>query len=279
MTVAIGPDAEAIADYCALQRLDGRVAVVVGAGRGIGRQTSHALAQAGARLACIDVDRDSAERVAAEVGGAAFAVDVRREREVEAVFDAIIAEMGSVDVVVDIVGASEGRPLPEIDAAFLERTFELNFHQAVHVTRVAADRMAGAGGSIVLVGSSAGLASLPNQIAYGAAKAALHQFVRGAASEVGHLGVRVNAVAPGYVRTERMLARFGDERWREVETNTPLQRAGTTADIAGIALFLAQDLSSYLTGQVILADGGMLNPPRVMRGPSLRQIAGRIAND
>ena len=274
MHLALEPDTEAVADYCVLQRLDDRVALVVGAGRGIGRQTCHALAQAGARVACIDMDRDSAARVAAEVGGQAFSADVRREAEVEAVFDAVLAAMRSIDAVVDIVGASEGRPLPEIDAAFLDRTFELNFHQAVHVTRVAADRMAGQGGSIVLVGSSAGLASLPNQIAYGAAKAALHHFVRGAASEVGHLGVRVNAVAPGYIRTERMLARFRDEQWREVETNTPQQRAGRTADIAGIALFLAQDLSSYLNGQVILADGGMLNPPRIMKSSSERQIAG-----
>ena len=145
---------------------------------------------------------------------------------------------------------------------------------------VAADRMARhGGGAVVLIGSSAGFASLPDQIAYGAAKAALHHFARGAASEVGHRGVRVNAIAPGYVRTERMLARFAAGQWSEVELGTPLQRAGTTADIAGIALFLVQDVSSYLNGQVILADGGMLNPPRIMRASSERQIAGRPRND
>ena len=129
-------------------------------------------------------------------------------------------------------------------------------------------------GSIVLIGSSAGIASLPNQIAYGAAKAALHHFVAGAASELGHRGIRVNAIAPGYVRTERMVERFAAEQWAEVERNTPLQRAGSTADIAGLALFLMQDLSSYVTGQVLLADGGMLNPPRIMSASSARQIAG-----
>lgn len=273
-------DREAVPDYGAMQRLDGRVVAVVGAGRGIGRQTAHALAQAGAGVACIDLDERVATRVAVEVGGRAFCADVRRENDVEAVFDAIVARFGRLDAVIDIVGASEGRQLSDIDAPFLERTFELNLYQAIHVTRVATDRMAGlGGGALVLIGSSAGIASLPNQIAYGAAKAALHHFVRGAASEAGHRGVRVNAIAPGYIRTERMLARFGAEQWEEVALNTPLQRAGTTADIAGIARFLVQDASSYLNGQVILADGGMLNPPRVMRASSERQIAGRLRND
>ena len=271
----VGLDEEAVPDYLARLKLDGRVVAVVGAGRGIGRQTCHALAQAGARVACIDLDLRVAQQVADEIGGVAYCADVRREAEVAGVFEAIDANFGRLDGVVDIVGASDGRPLGEFDAEFLARTFELNLFQAIHVTRVAAAQMAKTGGgSIVLIGSSAGFASLPNQIAYGAAKAALHHFVGGAASEIGHRGIRVNAIAPGYVRTQRMVERFAAEQWDEVERNTPLQRAGTTADIAGLALFLMQDLSSYVTGQVLLADGGMLNPPRVMSGSSARQIAG-----
>jgi len=277
--MAIAFDTENVPDYAARQRLDGRVAVVFGAGRGIGRQTVHALAQAGARLVCVDLDAPAAQKVAAEVGGESFAADVRSEDQVAAVFGAITARMGAAGVVVDIVGASQRRRLQELDADFLQHTFELNLFQAIHVTRVAAQHMAAAGGSVVLIGSAAGITSLPDQIGYGAAKAALHHFVRGAASEVGHLGVRVNAIAPGYVRTERMLARFGPAQWSEVESNTPLQRAGTTPDIAGLALFLAQDLSGYMTGQVLLADGGMLCPPRVMRAKSAHQIAGVLVNE
>jgi NAD(P)-dependent dehydrogenase (short-subunit alcohol dehydrogenase family) len=273
-------DTEIVPDYLSRMGLGGRVAVVAGAGRGIGRQTVHALAQAGARLACVDVDPAAALSVAAEVGGRAFQADVRDAAQVEALFDSVEAALGFPGIVVDIVGASERRKLSALDADFLARTFELNLFQAVHVTRIAAGRMArGGGGSIVLIGSSAGLTSLPDQIGYGAAKAALHHFVRGAAAEVGHLGVRVNAIAPGYVRTQRMLDRFGPDQWAEVEAGTPLQRAGATPDIAGIALFLAQDLSAYVTGQVILADGGMLCPPRVMRATSARQIAGIIPNE
>jgi NAD(P)-dependent dehydrogenase (short-subunit alcohol dehydrogenase family) len=273
-------DTEQVPDYAMRQRLDGRIAVVVGAGRGIGRQTVHALAQTGAHVACVDLEQAFADKVAAEVGGQGFAADVRDAAQVAAVFDAIAARMGVPSAVVDIVGASERRRLDGIDTEFLTRTFELNLFQAIHVTRVAASHMGRAGGgSVVLIGSSAGVTSLPDQIGYGAAKAALHHFVQGAASEVGHLGVRVNAVAPGYVRTERMVARFGPDQWAEVAANTPLQRAGDTPDIAGLALFLVQDLSSYVTGQVILADGGMLCPPRVMRGTSARQIAGVLPND
>lgn len=273
-------DNEAVPDYLQRVRLDGRVIVVVGAGRGIGRQTAHAMAQAGATVACVDLDPAVADQVATEVRGAAFSADVRDEAAVEALFDAIVARLGAVSGVVDIVGASAGRPIAELDTAFLDQTFTLNLYQAIHVTRVATARMAATGGgSIALIGSSAGIASLPNQLAYGSAKAALHHFVRGSASEVGNLGVRVNAIAPGYIRTERMLNRFGDEQWGEVEANTPLQRAGATPDIAGIALFLMQDLSAYITGQILLADGGMLNPPRVMRASSARQIAGILRND
>jgi NAD(P)-dependent dehydrogenase (short-subunit alcohol dehydrogenase family) len=273
--VQVDFDVETVADYSARLKLDGRVVAVVGAGRGIGRQTCHALTQAGARVACVDVDMRFAQKVADEVGGQPFRADVRHEAAVVGVFDEIEASFGRLDGVVDIVGASDGRTLGDFDADFLSRTFDLNLFQAIHVTRVAAERMAkGGGGSIVLIGSSAGFANLPNQIAYGAAKAALHHFVGGAASELGHRGIRVNAIAPGYVRTERMLERFGPEQWDEVQRNTPLQRAGTTADIAGLALFLMQDLSSYMTGQVLLADGGMLNPPRVMSASSARQIAG-----
>lgn len=273
-------DKEAVPDYLQRVRLDGRVIVVVGAGRGIGRQTAHAMAQAGATVACVDLDPAVADQVATEVRGAAFSADVRDEAAVEALFDAIVAQLGAVSGVVDIVGASAGRPIAELDTAFLDQTFTLNLYQAIHVTRVATARMAATGGgSIALIGSSAGIASLPNQLAYGSAKAALHHFVRGSASEVGNLGVRVNAIAPGYIRTERMLNRFGDEQWGEVEANTPLQRAGATPDIAGIALFLMQDLSAYITGQILLADGGMLNPPRVMRASSARQIAGILRND
>lgn len=135
------------------------------------------------------------------------------------------------------------------------------------------------GGTIVLIGSAAGISNLPNQAIYGSAKAALHHFTRYAATELGHLGVRVNAVAPGYIRTERMVERFAPAIWDEIAQNTPLQRAGYTHDIAAAALFLTSRLSDFITGQVLVADGGLLNAPRIIRSSSARQIAGVLVNE
>jgi NAD(P)-dependent dehydrogenase (short-subunit alcohol dehydrogenase family) len=252
---------------------------VVGAGRGIGRQTAHALRQAGAYLVCIDSDLDRARIVASEVQGTALQLDATRNQDVVTVLHELVQNCGRLDGVVDIVGASVSRSFLDVDEDFISQTFELNLFQAIQVTRTAADIMArSGGGTIVLIGSAAGVMSLPNQIVYGSAKAALHHFVRCAASELGHQGVRVNAVAPGYVLTERMAERFDTESWSEIASNTPLQRGGETADIAGVVLFLSQDLSSFVTGQVIVADGGLLNPPRVMRASSARQISGQRVN-
>lgn len=273
-------DTEPVPDYLARTRLTGQVCAVVGGGRGIGRQTLHALRQAGAQVICIDTDLDRAQAVAAEVEGHAYKLDATRAEEVEAVFREIADRHGRLDAVVDIVGASMGAPVLSIEDELIRRNFELNLFQAMHVTRFAGAAMAKhGGGAIVLIGSIAGISNLPNQALYGSAKAALHHFVRYAATELGHLGVRVNAVAPGYVRTERMVDRFSPEIWEEIAQNTPLQRAGQTPDIAGAALFLTSGLSDFVTGQVLVADGGLLNAPRIMKGSSARQITGKPIGD
>lgn len=268
-------DSEAVPAYLQRVALNGKVCAVVGSGRGIGRQTAHALGQAGAKVVCIDADIERARAVATEVGGHAWQLDATRTEAVDAALQQIASEFGSLDVVVDIVGASMGAPLLDIDDALILRNFELNLFQAMQVTRAAGEVMRkNGGGAVVLIGSAAGISNLPNQAIYGSAKAALHHFVRYAATELGHLGVRVNAVAPGYVRTQRMVERFSEERWEEIARNTPLQRAGDTADIAGAALFLCSGLSAFVTGQVLVADGGLLNAPRIMKESSGRQIAG-----
>lgn len=269
-------DSEEVPAYLQRMAMKGQVCAVVGGGRGIGRQTAHALSQAGAEVICIDADIGRAKVVATEVGGHAWQLDATRTEAVNATLQEIASEFGRLDTVVDIVGASMGAALLDIDDALIQRNFELNLFQAMQVTRAAGEVMArSGGGAVVLIGSAAGISNLPNQAIYGSAKAALHHFVRYAATELGHLGVRVNAVAPGYVRTQRMVERFSDERWEEIAQNTPLQRAGDTADIAGAALFLCSGLSAFVTGQVLVADGGLLNAPRIMEGSSARQIAGR----
>jgi len=273
-------DPETIPDYMSMTRLDGQGHVVIGAGRGIGRQCAHALAQAGARVVCVDMDFGRAQLVAGEVGGLAMSADVTRRPELEALLTKAERELGRLDGVVNIVGASLGSTVLEATDELIEQNLDINLKHAILTVQIGARLMAASGGgSVTLVGSIAGIAALPKQALYGAAKAALHHFVRSSAAELGHLGVRVNAVAPGYVRTPRMLDRFDDEKWDEIEEATPLQRSGLPSDIASVALFLASGLGSFVTGQIILADGGLTAPIRAMRASSAAQISGRLLND
>ena len=267
---------EDVPDYFARTRLDGRIFAIFGAGRGIGRQCAHAIHQAGALIVCIDQDEERCRKVADEVRGSAIVADLTTEGAPDSVIEQIIRDHGRLDGIVDIVGASFGAGFIKADADLIRRNFELNLYQAMAVTRAGAEAMAKTGGgTIVLVGSISAIAALPNQVIYGTSKAALHHFVRCAAAELGHLGVRLNAVAPGYVRTERMIDRFDSDFWNEIASNTPLQRCGETSDIAAPVVFLSQDVSSFITGQVLVADGGLLAPIRAMREPSGRQIAGQ----
>lgn len=272
-------DPDSVPDYMALARLGGQGHVVIGAGRGIGRQCAHALSQAGARVVCVDMDLSRAKTVAAELNGIALSADVTKRAEVERLLDRARRELGRIDGVVNIVGASLGSTVLDATDELIDQNLDINLRHAILTVQVGARLMAETGGGCVtLVGSIAGISALPKQALYGAAKAALHHFVRSSAAELGHLGVRVNAVAPGYVRTPRMLDRFDDDKWDEIEDATPLQRSGVPSDIASVALFLASGWGSFLTGQVILADGGLTAPIRAMRASSAAQISGRLLN-
>lgn len=272
-------DPDSVPDYMALARLGGQGHVVIGAGRGIGRQCAHALSQAGARVVCVDMDLSRAETVAAELNGIAMSADVTKRAEVERLLDQARRELGRIDGIVNIVGASLGSTVLDATDELIDRNLDINLRHAILTVQVGARLMAETGGGgVTLVGSIAGISALPKQALYGAAKAALHHFVRSSAAELGHLGVRVNAVAPGYVRTPRMLDRFDDDKWDEIEDATPLQRSGVPSDIASVALFLASGWGSFLTGQVILADGGLTAPIRAMRASSAAQISGRLLN-
>ncbi len=161
------------------------------------------------------------------------------------------------------MGASFGAGLLEADADLVKRNFDLNLHQAMSVTRHGANVMAkSGGGTIVLVGSVSGISSLPNQIIYGSAKAALHHFVRCAAAELGHLGVRINAVAPGYDQTERMIERFPAESCDEIADKKQMMKiaVGAIAEIHHFINELAEQgiavvvISSYPPEMLAVSD-------------------------
>ncbi|MEO3388430.1 SDR family oxidoreductase [Mesorhizobium sp. CAU 1741] len=253
--------------------LSGKTYMVLGAGQGIGLATVELLAQAGASVCCVDRDRRRAAAAAASVGGEPVEAELGDEEQLAGAFRHAFAWKDRLDGVIDIVGASNGGWIDQQSQEAVAGELALNLTHKFSVVRQSAAHLSN-GGSITFVGSVAGVMSLPRQTAYGAAKAALHHLVAGAAAELGHRGIRVNAVAPGFVRTPRMLDRFSTAQWQEVAAETPLQRAGEVSEIAQVLVFLASPLASFVTGQTIVADGGLTLPLKVMRAGSDGQIRG-----
>ncbi|MCX4668671.1 SDR family oxidoreductase [Streptomyces sp. NBC_01381] len=252
------PDTSPVPDYASLHRLDGRVFVLLGAGNGIGRQTAHALTAAGARLLCVDVDKDRAEAVAAETDSAAYVADVTHREEVRDLFAYAQRELGPVGGVIDIVGMARYTPLAELDDESWDWHFSMVLRHAWLAVQYGGEALAEAGGGpLVFVASVSGLTGAPLHAAYGAAKAGLVSLVRSAAVEYGPCGVRVNAVAPGVVWTPRVAALIGEEGREHNARNAPLNRVAETSDIASALLFFASPLSSYVTGQTLVVDGGV----------------------
>jgi NAD(P)-dependent dehydrogenase (short-subunit alcohol dehydrogenase family) len=254
----IYPDSTAVPDFMSLLQLDGRGFVVLGAGDGMGRQTAHALAQCGARVLCVDRDLALAEAVARETGGTPIAADVTKRADMERIFSAADVDFRDRFAgVVDIVGMATTAPLVEMDDAAWAGQFDIVLRHAYLTIQLGGQALAKlGGGSLTFVGSISGEVSVANQAAYGAAKAALHHLVRCAAHELGPSGVRVNAVAPGFVRTPRLLRALSPEFWEGVSRANPLRRVAIPADIAAALLFLTSDLARYVTANVLTLDGG-----------------------
>lgn len=251
-------DDSPVPDYPGLLRLDGRRLVIIGAGLGIGRQSAHALAAAGARVCCADVDGDRAADVAQEIDGVAATGDATQRADTERVLAEANAALGGLDGIVDIVGMARYAQVVDVTDEDWAWQFDIVLRHAYLALQLGGRALAASGGgAMVFVASVSGITSAPRHAAYGAAKAALMSLVRTAAVELGPDGVRVNAVAPGVVWTPRIAEFLGDDGRRRNEDNTPLGRVAQTSDIAAAILFLMSDLAAYVTGHTLVVDGGV----------------------
>ncbi|MFF3766864.1 SDR family NAD(P)-dependent oxidoreductase [Streptomyces sp. NPDC001922] len=250
--------------------LTGRTALVTGAASGIGRATAALLARAGASVHCADLDgpgaRTTTERITAD-GGAAHAhtLDVTDREQVRETVAAAVRADGRLDVLAAVAGIMHSSPVLETDDADLERVLAVNFKGVLYSCQEAAQAMitGGAGGSIVTMASGAVDTGAPGLLCYGAAKAAVVQLTRTLATEVGRHGIRVNAVAPGWIRTPMTARRTpGAQHGTEQAMGraAPLGRVGEPEDVAHSVLYLASDASSFTTGQILRPNGGVAMP-------------------
>src|ERR1700756_2987882 len=199
----------------------GRTFVILGAGQGIGHAAATAFASAGARLVCVDREPSLAEAVARKVGGLAVTGDVTNRADGKRIFaEAAKWAGGRLAGAIDIVGIADVRPVLEFDDAGWDRQFDLVLRHAFLTMQESLPHL-DRDSSLVFVSSLAGQKVCGNEAVYGAAKAALDQLVRGAAVEFGPKGVRVNAVAPGFVRTPRLNAALGEDFWTKLKAYIP----------------------------------------------------------
>lgn len=248
--------------------LKGRVAVIVGGAQGIGRATALTFGELGARLVVIDRNSDGVDACTRELqelgfGATGLVADVADSRMVRRAITEVVSRFGALDSLVNCAGVACHGDSLELEDAEWQRVIDINLSGAFWVAREGARQMIGLKrpGSIVTIGSISGeVANVPqSQTAYNASKAGIHVMTKCLAVEWAKRGIRVNAVAPGYVETE--LTRGGLEnptwasRWKDL---TPMGRVAQPREIASVAAFLSTEAASYITGSVVVADGGYL---------------------
>ena len=248
-------------------RLDGKVAIVSGGGTGIGAATARRFATEGAKVVVTGRRPEPIEAVAAEIGGRAVAGDTADDAHVRAAVEAAREAFGGLDVVVASAGLGFFGPVGNVEDQEWQRTLDVNVTGAFRLVRAALPSLIErGGGSIVLVSSTAALVSGTENAAYVTSKTAMVGLVRSLAVDYGPLGIRANALCPGWVVTplgdysmESLVEKWGittDDAYRLVTKHLPLRRPATPDEIASCCLFLASDESSIVTGTALIADGG-----------------------
>jgi len=238
-------------------QLDGKVAVITGAGSGMAKASARVFVREGARVVAADIS--GAEKdTAAELGDAVlpFHCDVTNEPDVEAMMHAAVEEFGRLDAVCNVAGIAEGVMLTDVTMDHYDRTMDIDlrgvFLGCIHGVR--AMLAAGNGGAIVNWSSIGGLNASPATSVYAAAKAGVISLTKSAALEYGRKGIRVNAICPGYIKTEIMGAAL--DAYPGAADATPLRRLGQPHEVAEVAAFLVSDAASFVSGAIIPVDGG-----------------------
>ncbi len=242
--------------------LEGRTALVTGAGAGIGRACAVLLGRRGARIALVDRDPDALERTAADLAAEGLEICARvtgtigMRQACHDAFDAVAEQAGAIDILVNNAGIYLRTPMEEIDDEEWDRIFDVNVRGLYHMSIAAVRHMRGRGwGRIVNIASVDGIVPFPGMAHYAASKAAVISLTRTFGLAYVAEGILVNAVAPGAIDTEPM--RIGNHIARLAETVIPMGRGGTPEEMAEAVAFLASDAASYFVGETVVASGGL----------------------
>jgi 2-hydroxycyclohexanecarboxyl-CoA dehydrogenase len=239
--------------------LEGKIAIVTGAGQGIGRAIADKLAAQGATVVVTDLDEASAKQTAAGLPGAvAIRADVTDRQDVQAAVDRVMQQFGRVDVLVNNAGWDKASPFVDSDPADWDRAIAVNLYGVLHTCQAVLPIMAGqGGGAVVNLGSDAGRVGSSGEAVYSAAKGGVIALTKSLAREMARHQVRVNCVCPGPTDTA-LFASFAGPKLREALTKAiPFRRLGQPADVANVVAFLASDEAAFVTGQTLSVSGGL----------------------
>jgi len=249
-------------------RVKDRIAIVTGAGSGIGEASAIRLAEEGAKVICADINLESATKTAQQISDAGFiaegyAIDIADSQACSTLVDHAVTKFGAIDILVNNAGVNLPEVFHEVTNETIDRTLNVNIKGAMYLTRAALPHMLKSSrGSIVNMSSVNGLVSEPYLSVYSASKGAIVMFTRGIALDYAKTGIRCNAICPGWVDTPinhahaKMLGGL-DHVYKTIDSFQPIGRPGTSREIANVVLFLASDESSFMTGSIVSADGGM----------------------